>query len=161
MRPAAIVALIALSAAPALAQELPQRKPGLWETKSSGAEGQTVAKQCVGPGTDQSAVGGVAGGACSKIQVSKTATGYAIETECTVGPIKAAGTSVITGDFDTAIRTEGTTRLSGVPGQTGTVERKLVVEARRLGECEAGQKPGDIILPNGQVISMPPAAPKP
>lgn len=119
MRPAAIVALIALSAAPALAQELPQRKPGLWETKSSGAEGQTVAKQCVGPGTDQSAVGGLAGGACSKIQVSKTATGYAIETECTVGPIKAAGTSVITGDFDMAIRTEGTTRLSGVPGQTG------------------------------------------
>ena len=161
MRSAAVVALIALSAAPALGLELPQRKPGLWETKSSGAEGQTVTRQCVGPGTDQSAVGGLAGGACSRIQVSRTATGYAVETECTVGPIKAAGTSVITGDFETAVRTEGTTRLSGMPGQSGAVERKLLVEARRLGECEPGQKPGDIILPNGQVIQMPPAPPKP
>ena len=48
-----------------------------------------------------------------------------------------------------------------MPGQSGAVERKLLVEAGRLGECEPGQKPGDIILPNGQVIQMPPAPPKP
>lgn len=53
-----IAALGALVALPAAAQQLPQRKPGLWETKSKGNEGETIAKQCVGPGTDQSIVGG-------------------------------------------------------------------------------------------------------
>ena len=150
-----IAALGALVALPAAAQQLPQRKPGLWETKSKGNEGETIAKQCVGPGTDQSIVGGLAAGACSKMQVTKTATGYAVETECAVGQIKASGNSVITGDFQTSVRTEGTTKISGMPGQTGQVERKLVVEATRVGECAPGQKPGDIIMPDGKVISMP------
>jgi hypothetical protein len=163
MKLALIAALGALVALPAAAQQqqLPQRKPGLWETKSVGNEGEMTAKQCVGPGTDQSIVGGLAAGACSKMLVTKTATGYAVETECAVGQIKASGSSVITGDFQTSVRTEGTTKLSGMPGQSGPVERKLVVEATRLGECAAGQKPGDIILPNGKVISMPAAKPAP
>jgi hypothetical protein len=163
MKLALIATLGALVALPAAAQQqqLPQRKPGLWETKSAGNEGEMTAKQCVGPGTDQSMVGGLAAGACSKMLVTKTATGYAVETECAIGQIKASGSSVITGDFQTSVRTEGTTKLSGMPGQSGPVERKLVVEATRLGECAAGQKPGDIILPDGKVISMPGAKPAP
>jgi hypothetical protein len=157
-----IAALGALVALPAMAQQqLPQRKPGLWETKSVGNEGETLAKQCVGAGTDQSVVGGLAAGACSKMLVTKTATGYSVETECTVGQIKASGSSVITGDFQTSVRTEGTTKISGMPGQAGPVERRLVVEAKRVGDCAAGQKPGDIIMPDGKVISMPSAKPAP
>lgn len=95
------------------------------------------------------------------MQVTKTATGYAVETECAVGQIKASGNSVITGDFQTSVRTEGTTKISGMPGQTGQVERKLVVEATRVGECAPGQKPGDIIMPDGKVISMPSPKPAP
>ena len=157
-----IAALGVLVALPAVArQQLPQRKPGLWETKSVGNEGETLAKQCVGAGTDQSVVGGLAAGACSKMLVTKTATGYSVETECTVGQIKASGSSVITGDFQTSVRTEGTTEISGMPGQAGPVERRLVVEAKRVGDCAAGQKPGDIIMPDGKVISMPSAKPAP
>ena len=163
MKLALIAVLGSLIALPVAAQQqqLPERKPGLWETKSTGNDGETTAKQCVGPGTDQSAVGGLAAGACSKMLVTKTATGYAVETECTVGQIKASGTSVITGDFQTTVRTEGTTKISGMPGQSAPVERKLVVEAKRLGECTTGQKPCDIIMPDGKVISMPSAKPAP
>ena len=155
------VALTALSTVPLRADELPQRKPGLWETRSTGAEGQTVARQCVGPGTDKAEMGALAGGACSKTQITKTATGYSVATECSMGAIKASGSSVITGDFTTQMRTEGSTTLTGMPGQAGPVERKIVVEARRLGDCEAGQKPGDIIMPDGKVIPMPGAKPAP
>jgi hypothetical protein len=140
---------------PALADTLPERKPGLWETVSSGAEGETVAKQCVGPGTDRAMLGGMTGGACSKIEVKKVGAGYQVATECTIGTIKAVGNSTITGDFQAAVRTEGVTKLSGMPGQAGPVERKLVVQAKRVGECGPGQKPGDVILPDGKVISMP------
>lgn len=161
MKPVALAAIAILSSLPAFAEELPQRKPGLWESKSVGEQGEVVAKQCVGPGTDQSMVGGMAAGACSKMLVTKTATGYAVETECSLGPVKASGSSVITGDFETSVKTEGTTKLTGMPGQPTPVERKLVVEAKRLGDCGPGQKPGDIIMPDGKVISMPQGAPKP
>ncbi|MCV9936434.1 hypothetical protein OIU35_08655 [Boseaceae bacterium BT-24-1] len=162
MRAHAIIAAASiLGAVPAFADELPQRKAGLWETKSTGAEGETTAKQCVGPGTDRAMLGGMTGGACAKVEVKKTATGYAVATECTIGQINAVGSSVVTGDFQTIVRTEGSTKLTGMPGQPGPVERKLVVEAKRVGDCGPGQKPGDIILPDGKVISMPGAAPKP
>ncbi len=152
------VAAIALTfALPVLAEELPQRKPGLWESKSIGADGETVAKQCVGEGTDQAAMGAISGKACTKNVVTKTGDGYAIETECAIGQIKAAGKGIITGDFASALRTETTTTLTGAPGQTSPMERKTVIEAKRLGDCEAGQKPGDIILPDGKVIPMPTA----
>ncbi len=159
MKSATLAAIALLAAGPALAEELPQRKPGLWELKSTGAQGEVVAKQCVGPDTDRALVGSMAGGTCSKMLVTKTATGYAVETECAMGPVKASGSSVVTGDFETVVRTEGTTRLTGMPGQPAPVERKLVVEARRLGDCAPGQKPGDVIMPDGKVISMPQAAP--
>lgn len=159
MRAVAIaVATSVLGLVPAFADELPQRKPGLWESKSTSAEGETSAKQCVGAGTDRAMVGGMAGAACSKMEVTKTATGYAVATECAIGQIKAVGSSVVTGDFQTSVRTEGTTKLTGMPGQAGMVERKLVVEAKRVGDCGPGQKPGDIIMPDGKVISMPGAA---
>ena len=152
------VAASVLAVVPAFAEELPQRKPGLWETKSTGAEGETVAKQCVGPGTDRAMLGGMTGGACSKVEVKKAGAGYTVATECTIGQIKAVGNSTITGDFQATVRTEGVTRLTGMPGQPDPVERKLVVEAKRVGDCGPGQKPGDVILPDGRVISMPGAA---
>lgn len=157
MKSAAPAALALLIACPALAESLPQRKPGLWETRSVGEQGEMVVRQCVGPGTDGTLAGSMAGGTCSKTLVTRTATGYAVETECAMGPIKASGSSLVTGDFETAIRTEGTTRLTGMPGQPAPVERKLVVEARRLGDCGPGQKPGDIVGPDGKVVSTPPA----
>jgi hypothetical protein len=152
------VAASVLGAVPAFADELPQRKPGLWESKSTSAEGETSAKQCVGAGTDRAMVGGMAGAACTKMEVTKTAAGYAVATECAIGQIKAVGSSVVTGDFQTSVRTEGTTKLTGMPGHAGMVERKLVVEAKRVGDCGPGQKPGDIIMPDGKVISLPGAA---
>lgn len=159
MRAVAIaVAASVLGIVPTFAEELPQRKSGLWESKSTSAEGETSAKQCVGPGTDRAMLGGMTGAACTKMEVTKTATGYAVATECAIGQIKAVGSSIVTGDFQTSVRTEGTTKLTGMPGQAGTVERKLVVEAKRLGECGPGQKPGDVIMPDGKVISMPGAA---
>ncbi|WP_353186865.1 DUF3617 family protein [Bosea sp. (in: a-proteobacteria)] len=155
MRPEALAVTVLAMAVPALAEDLPQRRPGLWETRSQGEQGEVVAKQCLGPDTERSLAGSLAGGTCSKLLVTRTATGYAIETECAMGPIKASGSSVVTGDFENAIRSEGATRLTGMPGQSAPLERRLVVESRRLGDCGPGQKPGDVVAPDGQGPAKP------
>ena len=150
------LAIVALSALPAAADQLPTRANGLWESTTTGPDGTTTAKQCVGDGTDAASVAAFGGGkACAKNVVTKTADGWSTESECTVGPVTAKSKGAFTGDFKTSVRTELETTLTGVPGQSGPTPRKSVIEARRLGDCEPGQNPGDIILSDGKVVKMP------
>ena len=144
-------------ASPALAAEtLPARAPGLWESKSTSADGVTTAKQCVGEGTDAAAVSAMGGNRqCSKNEVTRTADGWSSETECKIGEITAVSRGTFSGDFKSEVRTELETTLTGLPGQSSPTPRKTVIEAKRLGDCEPGQKPGDIILSDGKVVRTP------
>lgn len=157
-RPIAVLALAGAMAAPAaaLAEELPTRAPGLWESVSRTEEGVTTARQCIDETTDRKARDITAGAAsCSKNAVTRTADGYATETLCKVGPLTAEGRGLITGDFTTTVRIETTTTLTGLPEGAGPSVRKTVIENRRLGDCGPGQKPGDIILEDGSVAPTP------
>ncbi|KMO17946.1 hypothetical protein SQ03_11255 [Methylobacterium platani JCM 14648] len=151
---------LALSAAslPAAADTLPVRKAGLWESKTVSAEGNATARQCIDEKTDQMAQGALGAGQCSKRSFVKTSTGYTGETECKIGPISASGTSVITGDFASKVHLDVDTTLTGVPGMKEPVRRKMTIDATYLGPCEAGQSPGDIILPDGKIVKMPQGA---
>ena len=45
-----------------------------------------------------------------------------------------------------------------IPGMAPGGETKMTIEAKYLGACQAGQKPGDIIMANGMkmnVLDMP------
>lgn len=155
-----IVVLLLLAPLPALADSLPPRKSGLWESKAETEMGPIVTKQCIDEKTDQLAQGAVGGPdgiakACSKNSVVKTATGYATETKCQFGPMSSEGKGLITGDFNTAIRIETTTTMTGLPGQDKPVTKTTVIENRWVGPCAAGQKPGDIILRDGKVVKTP------
>lgn len=158
-----LVASLGLSPA-AGADSLPPRKAGLWESKTTTDDGTMSAKQCIDAQTDQLAKNAVsgpggAGDACSKQSVTKTATGYETESVCKFGPMSTEGKGVITGDFDSLIKMEMATTVSGIPGQDKPVTRKSTIENRWLGPCEEGQKPGDIIMSDGKVIRTP-GAPK-
>jgi hypothetical protein len=143
---------------PLSADTLPARKAGLWESKTVSAEGNVTARQCIDEKTDQMAQGALGAGQCSKRDFVKTSTGYRGETECKIGPISASGTSVITGDFASKVHLDVDTTLTGVPGMKEPVRRKMVIDASYLGPCEAGQNPGDIILPDGKIVKMPQGA---
>lgn len=160
MRFPTILAVLGCIAASPMAQadELPARKPGLWESKTSGMAGvpAMTVKQCIDAKTDQLAQAAVTPGAtCSKREIKKTSAGYAIETSCTVGGIQADGKGLISGDFVSAVKVDMTTTMTGVPGQTGAVTSKVAIESTRAGDCAAGQSPGDIIMPNGQIVKTP------
>lgn len=157
---ASLVLLGLAAAQPAAADTLPPRKPGLWESKTDAEGAAMTVKQCIDAKTDElakSAVSGPggAGSTCSKSTTTRTAAGYETETACKIGAISTEGRGLITGDFDSAIRMEMTTTLTGIPGQAQPMTRKTVIESRWLGPCEAGQKPGDIIMGDGKVIRTP------
>jgi len=145
----------------AAAETLPTRKAGLWESKTVSAEGNTTVRQCIDNKTDQLAQGALgAGQNCSKRTFVKTSTGFKGETECKIGPISATGSSVITGDFGSKIHMDVETTLTGIPNTKDPVRRQMAIDATYLGPCEAGQSPGDIILPDGKIVKTPQLAPR-
>jgi len=145
----------------AAAETLPTRKAGLWESKTVSAEGNTTVRQCIDDKTDQLAQGALgAGQNCSKRTFVKTSTGFKGETECKIGPISATGSSVITGDFGSKIHMDVETTLTGIPNTKDPVRRQMAIDATYLGPCEAGQSPGDIILPDGKIVKTPQLAPR-
>ncbi|MGX7744400.1 DUF3617 domain-containing protein [Rhodopseudomonas parapalustris] len=146
--------LLAVPATAAQAIDLPTRKPGLWELKmqGSGSAGQSVAMQhCTDETTDKkmtAAVQPMATDACSKPAIQKTATGYVNDTVCKIAGMTTTSHAEITGDFNSAYTVKVTSHnenpLPGVPKETATT-----LQAKWLGPCKDGQKPGDIVMPGG------------
>ena len=157
MRSIAPIAVLFLAAAlPALAAELPNRKAGLWEIKTSfenrNGAGLTVV-QCIDTSTDQmmqSSSGPLAQAACSRRDVQKSGDTVTIDSTCTLGGKTAKSHTVITGSFESAYKMTVTSESDALPGGNMT----LTMAARWLGPCAADQKPGDMIMGNGLKMNI-------
>jgi hypothetical protein len=138
----------------AAADELPVRKPGLWEMKivktgSSSSLPDMTMQHCTDESTDKdmsNMVSPMAKQICSKQDVSKTATGYVSDSVCSVAGVSMTSHSDITGDFNSGytVKTTAHTERAGKPLDTVTT-----IEAKWLGACKPDQKPGDIVMPGG------------
>jgi hypothetical protein len=154
--PAAAVLLLA-GAALARADELPSRKPGLWEVRTSFANrvgASLTVKQCIDAATDQmlmSIAGPLAQSACAKRDVQRSGDATTIDSTCTLGDKAATARAVITGSLDTAYTMTVTAEGEAMPGGRQT----MTVTARWLGPCAADQKPGDVIMGNGLKLNIP------
>ena len=60
--------------------------------------------------------------------------------------------TVFSGDFTSQYT--GETTITYEPAVLGTSEQKMTISARWLGPCEAGQEPGDVILPGGMKMNI-------
>jgi hypothetical protein len=172
MRRLIILSAVLLSAAPAIAFDMPTRKAGLWEIKLT-FDGRglppVVMKQCTDVGTDKqlnAQYSGAGQGACSQQDVKNSGAGMIFDSVCKFGPTTTTSHTVVTGSFDSAYTMKvSSTREGGppMPGVAPGAETQLTIEGKRLGACEAGQKPGDVIMANGfkiNVLDMPkPGAP--
>jgi hypothetical protein len=150
------IPIVVLTAAPALAAELPSRKAGLWEVKMSfenrNAPGQTI-QQCIDAATDQmmqSSAGPFAAQACSKRDVQRSANTITIDSTCTIGGKSATSRAVINGSFDSAYSMSVTSESEGMPGG----KMAMTMAAKWLGPCTGDQKPGDMIIGNGMKINI-------
>jgi len=143
----------------ARADELPTRKPGLWEIRlidaASKAAGMTM-QQCTDAATDKdltSNLSPMAKQTCSKNDVRKTAAGYMADAVCTVNGMSMTSHSDVTGDFNSAYTVQVTSKTGDAPSGAPR-ETTMTVEAKWLGPCKAGQKPGDIVMPGGFKINI-------
>jgi len=133
-------------------QQLPVRKPGLWEmkvVKTGSSLPDMTMQHCTDETTDKdmsNMASPLAKQSCSKQDIQKTATGYVGDSVCTMAGVSMTSHSEIIGDFNSAYRVTTTAHLerAGKPLDTVTT-----IEAKWLGACKPDQKPGDIVMPGG------------
>jgi hypothetical protein len=144
---------LALLSAGAAAEELPLRKPGLWELKIVKVGSQLPAlttQQCTDPSVDKemvNTVSPIADRICSQQKLQKTATGYVNDSVCTISGATITSHTEVVGDFDSAYVV--TTQAKSDKGPDQLRDTTTRIEAKWLGDCKPGQKPGDIVMPGG------------
>ena len=147
---ALLAALLAASPAAAASYDPPKRKSGLWEMKMSGGQmkGVHTIQQCVDEKTDDLMKKDMAENQkmqCSKNGMRKEGDKVVAESVCKMENSTATTRAVFTGRFDSAYKAD--IKSTYEPPLKGMKEASSVIEAKWLGPCKAGQKPGDISMP--------------
>ena len=157
-RALALVALGALTVAPAFAQDAPKLRAGQWEvvrrSERAGDAGMRMT-MCMDDAMQREmwVMGmGAMRGMCSKTDVRFGGGRGNVDVVCNMGGSTMHSKGAITFTGDTAYRTDIDTTYD--PPSNGMSRTRMVVESRWLGACKAGQHPGDMILPNGTTINM-------
>lgn len=173
-RPAGLRLGVALALAATVAQAaasgFPQRRTGLWEVRAVGAEaaGLPPTLHCVGENSDTAEhhLGRTPGvrGACRLGPFVRAGDAWVAESVCRDGKTVVSSRKVAVGDFRSHYRIDTVVRYE--PPLAGVREEdKDALEAKYLGPCSPGMKPGDIEMPGLGVLDLgdggPPRASKP
>ena len=145
-----LVLLATVAALPAHADELPLRKPGLWEMKSffstPGMPDEGVMHDCTDAKVDKAmmdvAKAAPTDGSCSKPKTQKTATGYSVDFECKLPEGPKSLHAEFTGDFNSAFKIN--IKTSGEKDQN--IEAKWLSAA-----CGPFDRPGDSYSPDKEI----------
>ncbi len=146
-----VFALVTTSlAGAALAGDMPKRKSGLWEInmRLNGSPGMGPMQQCIDQNTDnlmqQKAKDSKQN--CSVMDVKTSGSKVIIHSVCKMDGSTATTDGVFEGAFDSSYK--GTMKTQFSPPMHGMSESSMALDARWLGPCKPGQKPGDVIMPN-------------
>jgi hypothetical protein len=151
------VVLVAGGTAAAASFDAPKRKSGLWEIQiSSGqAKGVHAMQQCIDEKTDdlmKKEMGENQKSQCSKNEMRKEGDKIVAESVCKMQNSTATTRAVFSGRFDSAYKAD--IKSTYEPPISGMKESSSVIEAKWLGPCNAGQKPGDIVIPGMPNINI-------
>jgi uncharacterized protein DUF3617 len=153
-----VLCALALLPAPAVAEDYPKLKPGLWEMEraSERAQGgpsrmtmcldESVQKEMFDIGA------GAMKGMCSKHDFKLSGNRGTADFVCDIAGSRMHSQSTMVLNGNTGYRTE--IRTTYDPPFMGQTENFTVLTARHVGACKPGQRPGDMVLPNGQTINM-------
>jgi Protein of unknown function (DUF3617) len=148
---------------PAVADELPTRKPGLWELKMAFEGGRMPVQsmqQCTDATTDKlmtNNFGNAGQGACSERHIKTSGSTITVDSVCSFGGAKVTTHAVVTGSFDSAYNVDVISHREGgrpLPHVAPGGKSHMTMNAKWLGPCARGQRPGDIIMPGGMSINV-------
>ena len=135
-----------------LAQSMPKMKAGMWEntvmSDAAGAKGKgepTKSTMCIDDSVTEQMMKmgqGMAQAMCSKNTSQISGNKMTGSVECKMGGSTINSTSVTTFNGDTSYRSESKSVYT--PPLYGMKETVTVTEAKYVGACKAGMKPGDI-----------------
>ena len=157
-RPVLLIAVLSALTGIAGADEFkpPPMKDGLWETHSTQVQqGKTVfdtsAKMCQSKELTKSMQSSGEElrkrNACTSTVTQPSPNTYVEESRCAKGPNAGSVTKITyTYQGDTASHTEMHTN-------NGKSETVMIIDAKYLGSCPAGMKPGDAVMADGKKIS--------
>ncbi len=148
-----------VSCRPAVGADFPQRRAGLWEVRSAGAEasGLPPSLHCIGEFADSAnahldrSVG--AKGSCTMGAFQRVGEAWVAESVCKEGRTTVTSKAIASGDFESEYRIDTVVSYESA-GTTSRREDKEAVLARLIGPCPAGQRPGDIFIPNMGTLNM-------
>jgi hypothetical protein len=157
MRVALAVLLTAL-ASPTLGQDYPKLKSGLWEMERSSERATNQPNRmtmCLDDSVQKEMFDMGAGamkGMCSKHDFKLSGNRGTGDFICDMGGSKMHSKSTMVMTGNTGYRTEIHTTYD--PPFRGQTESTTVLTARHVGACKQGQRPGDMVMPNGQTLNM-------
>ena len=133
----------------AFSDDLPKRKPGLWEVKGqiAGMPDMGAVQECVDQNTDKLLSQGATeeGVECKHPEVKRSGDKVTIHMECKLDEETTSITDYsLQGSFDSAYT--GVVNLQ-MKSPEGTRTTTITLSARWLGPCKPGQKPGEAITP--------------
>jgi hypothetical protein len=133
----------------AAADDIPHRKAGLWrmERMSQGAPSPLGAMEmCIDEKTDDIIQRfGDRGQKCEKTSFRREGDKYSVSAVCKMEHTVATMEGTFTGDFNSAYRAE--IHVASDPPLHPRASSDIVMEAKWLGPCKPGQKPGDMDAP--------------
>ena len=151
--------LAVVPASGARADDLPIRKPGLWEMKvmrTGSPMPDMTMQQCTDESTDKemsTTFAPMSKEICSKKDIQKTATGFVSDSVCGLAGVSISSHSEIVGDFNSAYTVKTVSHTDNGPAAVKG-NHETTIEAKWLGACKADQKPGDIVMPGGLKVNL-------
>lgn len=125
--------------APAVAGDLPVRKPGQWTiTSISATHGMVTQTACIGP--DDSIAAVTSPGACTPPEVQHAGDQVIVNVRCTTAQGRETTSTLFTGDFTTWYR--GIVKMSFDPPAQGRANLGITLDARYIGDCVETAAPG-------------------
>jgi Protein of unknown function (DUF3617) len=144
---------------PAGADELPFRKPGLWEIRiklTGGAAPTAMMRHCTDESVDRqmsTLFNPLAPPPCAKSTVRKEGDHYTVESGCSTDGKIVKIHSDISGDFQSAYTVVSETKTQDDPDSDPALS-SVTLEGKYAGSCKFGQKPGDVMLAGGMKINV-------
>lgn len=132
-----LAAAACLAAAPALALDLPPRKPGLWETRAVIKGRYKVIRRCFRDGERSAFIDTVGIDACEVSTQRPLLGGYMMQAECRTRGYVLRGRMQISGDFTGGLTGMVRTTVEREDGSAAPIRYTMPFTSVRLGDCGA------------------------